>query len=80
MSGGSESVLIPRLISRASGDILGTFDPDDRDTCVDQWLSKIDQLGHVHGWSSCEKSLHMQVKLRGEAQDWFNRLDNFDRT
>lgn len=54
-------------VSGGSGDILDSFDSNNRNSCVDRCLSKIDQLGQViNGWSSYERSLHMQVELRGE--------------
>ena len=66
--------------SRAGGDILEPFDPDDEDPNVDSWLNKLDQLGKVHVWSEYERSCFMQAKLRGAAKKWFLRLDEYDHS
>ncbi|KAJ8929644.1 hypothetical protein NQ314_017647 [Rhamnusium bicolor] len=58
-------------------DMVKPFDPEDRFVNVDRWLSTIDQLSEVHGWSEYEKSYFMQIKLRGSARAWFNKLDDF---
>lgn len=62
---------------RMGSDMVEPFDPEDKFANVDRWLSMIDQLGEVHGWSEYEKSYFMQVKLRGSARAWFIRLDDF---
>lgn len=62
------------------GDIIPTFDPDNPATTAEGWLQKIDQLGDVHGWTDYERSCFMQVKLRGPAKDWFDRLDGYNRS
>lgn len=62
------------------GDIVAVFDPDNNSTTADGWLQKIDQLGDVHGWTDYEKSSYMQMKLRGTAKDWFDRLTSYDKT
>lgn len=62
------------------GDIIPTFDPDDKITTVIGWLQKIDQLGEIHNWTEYQKSAFMQQKLRGSARTWFNRLDDYRKT
>lgn len=62
------------------GDIVPTFDPDDRSSTVTGWLQKIDQLGEIHGWTEYHKTAYMQQKLRGSARSWFNRLDDYRKS
>ncbi|KAJ8985502.1 hypothetical protein NQ317_015044 [Molorchus minor] len=58
-------------------DMVEPFDPEDKFVDLDRWLSVIDRLGEIHGWSEYEKLHFMQIKLRGSARDWFSRLDDF---
>lgn len=60
--------------------IIPEFDPDSKNCTVTAWLQKIEQLGQIHNWSNYEKTCFMQIKLRGSAREWFNRLENYDKT
>lgn len=62
------------------GDILPQFDPDQKTSTVTSWLQKIEQLGQLHRWTEYEKACYMQNKLKGSARDWYNRLDDYDKT
>ena len=64
--------------SRARGDIIPLFDPNDESMDAVTWLNKIDQLGHIHNWDDYAKSCYMQERLAGEARTWFNRLEDYD--
>ena len=77
---GCSSCRVTRNVSRLGGDMIEEFDPKDRDCNIDRWLSGIDRLGGIHGWSMEERIILMQTKLRGTARWWFNNLDNFDRS
>lgn len=61
-------------------EMLEPFDPNDKDADIDHWLLTMDRLGDVYGWTAVERSYFTQVKLRGEARVWFNRLENIDRS
>lgn len=70
-----------RPLRNVSGEkIIPTFDPDNRECNVKNWLAKIDQLGLVHKWNDYAKIVIMQTRLAGQAQLWFNRLDEYDFT
>ncbi|KAK9747123.1 hypothetical protein QE152_g5601 [Popillia japonica] len=42
--------------ARMGGDILEPFDPDEADSNVERWVSKIDQLGEIYGGSLYERA------------------------
>lgn len=61
-------------------EILEPFDSEDEDANVNRWLSTVDRLGEIHGWTAVKRSYFTQAKLRGAARAWFNRLEDFDRS
>ena len=65
---------------RAGAELIELFDPESRDSNVDRWLNKIDQLGRIHDWTDYERTHFMQLKLAGPAKAWFHRLDEYDRS
>ncbi|KAK9728670.1 Zinc knuckle [Popillia japonica] len=66
--------------ARMGGDILEPFDPDEADWNVERWVSKIDQLGEIYGWSPYERAYFAQGQLKGAARKWFNYLDDYGLT
>ncbi|XP_037295945.1 uncharacterized protein LOC115444529 isoform X2 [Manduca sexta] len=68
-------------IRNVSGEkIVCTFDPDNHEMNIINWLAKIDQLGLVHKWDEYSKIVIMQTRLVGQAQLWFSRLDEYNYT
>jgi hypothetical protein len=62
------------------GEIIPWFDPENQSCVVTSWVQKIEQLGAIHRWSDYEKICYMQLRLKGAARDWFNRLTDYDKT
>ncbi|CAH0546864.1 unnamed protein product [Brassicogethes aeneus] len=63
-----------------AAEMVERFDPEEPDCDVVRWLNKIDQLGHIHGWSGYERSFMLQTKLSGAARAWFRRLESYDHS
>lgn len=63
-----------------SMEMLEPFDPDDEDANIERWVSVVDKLGDVYGWTPVERSYMTQAKLHGAARTWFNLLEDSDRT
>ncbi|XP_044262773.1 uncharacterized protein LOC123010135 [Tribolium madens] len=69
-----------RMEFSVGAEIIDQFDPDSPDCNIEKWLTKIDQLGDVYGWSPLGRSSCMQARLGGRARIWFNRLETYDLT
>jgi hypothetical protein len=65
---------------KVTGEIIPWFDPENQSCVVTSWVQKIEQLGAIHRWSDYEKICYMQLRLKGAARDWFNRLTDYDKT
>ena len=64
---------------REGAELIKLFDPESRDSNVDRWLNKIDQLRRIHDWTDYERTHFMQLKLACPSKSCFNRLDEYDR-
>lgn len=64
---------------RPKSEIIPFFDPDCK-MPVSSWLCKIDQLGDIHKWSEYERICYMQIRLKGAARDWFNKIEDYGKT
>jgi hypothetical protein len=63
-----------------AAEIIPLFDPEISEITSGNWLSKIDQLGFIHGWDDEAKAFYMQAKLAGIARLWYNGLKEYNKT
>ena len=56
------------------GDVVPTFDPEDKDQTVLSWCNKIDELREIHSWSEDATIYFAMSKLRGLAEVWYKSL------
>jgi hypothetical protein len=63
-----------------AAEIIPLFDPEMSEITSGNWLSKIDQLGFIHGWDDEAKAFYMQAMLAGIARLWYNGLKEYNKT
>ncbi|KAK5650018.1 hypothetical protein RI129_001047 [Pyrocoelia pectoralis] len=64
--------------SSAAWHLIEPFDPDGEEASINRWITRLDMLGDMHGWSGKERVLASQARLDGAAKRWFYRLDRIN--
>ncbi|XP_031329824.1 uncharacterized protein LOC116160702 [Photinus pyralis] len=67
-----------KFSSKKAWDLVEPFDPDAKEASISRWVSRLDMLAEMHGWSGKQKVLASQARLDGAAKRWFHRLDHIN--
>lgn len=60
--------------STVRGDVVPTFDPENRNLTVTSWCQKLDELREIYNWSEEATIYYAMNKLRGLAEVWYKSL------
>lgn len=66
--------------STMKGDIVPTFNPEDKGQTVVSWCQKVDELREIFNWSEEATIYFAMTKLRGLAETWYKSLPSLKFT
>lgn len=60
--------------SEVKGDVVPSFDPENKTQTIYNWCSKVDELRFIYKWSEEATICFATTKLRGLAEIWYQSL------